>query len=209
MIFFNVSSIYFVLFLRFCYVFILCGWLAQNRCQSLAQRQPVWQVKLIHWITARLPRDSLALLTEPLLPWPPSYRHKPPRPHQCPRGSIFHLGQRVLGVQLWRRLPADILSLVRPCVSHPSMLCFLLFLLPMHYQLLLKMSFSGLCSEQLWKQRHGKNMDVPCVWVFSARKKKKVATKLNMTQTLYSCCCYCFAAAWLGKKKSCIHFSYL
>lgn len=86
--------------------------------------------------------------------------------------------------------------------------CF--FLLPMHYLLLLKMSFSGLCSEQLWKQRHGKYMDVPCVWVcisnggfFLPKKlppKKTVATKLNMTQSLLSCCCYCFAAAWLGDK---------
>lgn len=42
-------------------------------------------------------------------------------------------------------------------------------------------------------------MDVSCVSLFLPEKK---ATKLNMTQCLLSCCCYCFANAWLGEKKS-------
>lgn len=139
----------------------------------------------------------------------PSCRHKPPRPHQCPCGGVRHLGQCVLGGGLWRRLPTDILSLVRPCVSHPSMLCFLLFLLPILPLLFLTLSFPGLCSEQLWERRDG-NTWRSSVSEFSSLisgevLKKAVATKLNMTQSSLSYCC-CFADAWLGKRPG-LHFS--
>lgn len=53
-------------------------------------------------------------------------RHKPSRPQKHPHFGLGDLGQRLMGARLRWRLWADILSLVRPCVSEPSMLCFLL-----------------------------------------------------------------------------------
>lgn len=44
-----------------------------------------------------------------------------------------------------------------------------------------------------------------CVSFFC--QKKIVATKLNMTQSILSCCCYCFGDAWLGAKNKKILYS--
>lgn len=93
----------------------------------------IWFVWVAYYVVCCQPNrnsldDSHAVLsTSPTAC--PTCRHKPPCTHQRPRGGILHLGQRVMGGGLRRRLPADILSLVRPCVSHPSLLRFLLFLL--------------------------------------------------------------------------------
>lgn len=56
--------------------------------------------------------------------------------------------------------------------------------------------FRAVVKAKTWKI-HG----CPVCVSFLCQKKKESATKLNMTQSLLSCCCYCFANAWLGKKK--------
>lgn len=151
------------------------------------------------------PVTHLPFLIEPLMPTHPphpSTRHKPPRPRQCPRGGVLHLGQRVLGGQLRRRLAADILSLVRPCVSHPSMLCFLLFsssnaLSVVTENVFFRVVFRTVVKAKTWKNTW---MSRVCEF-FLLPEKEKVATKLNMTQSPLSCCCYCFCCCLAGGKK--------
>lgn len=68
-----------------------------------------------------------------LLPSNPSLslrRHKPSCPDQRARCGRHDLSQRLLGARLRRWIRADFLSLVRPSVSHPGMLCSLLLFLP-------------------------------------------------------------------------------
>lgn len=67
------------------------------------------------------------------LPFIPSLspcRHKPSRPDQRSRCGRHDLSQRLLGARLRWWIRADFLSLVRPSVSHPGMLCSLLLFLP-------------------------------------------------------------------------------
>lgn len=59
-----------------------------------------------------------------------SRRHQPPCPGQHPRAGVHERCQRVLGGGLRWRLRTDILSLVRPSVSQPCMLCSLLLPCP-------------------------------------------------------------------------------
>lgn len=96
------------------------SWLEANPSQEL------WGC-----INARNPSRAPAPAATRLSP----RRHKPSCPHQCACSGCHDLCQRLLGARLRRWIRADFLSLVRPSVSHPRMLCSLLLFLPSRPQL--------------------------------------------------------------------------
>lgn len=98
----------------------LVSWLGANPSQEL------WGC-----INARNPSRAPAPAATSLSP----RRHKPSCPHQCACCGCHDLCQRLLGARLRRWIRADFLSLVRPSVSHPRMLCSLLLFLPSRPQL--------------------------------------------------------------------------
>lgn len=171
----------------------------------------VWQVKWIHCITARLPSDSLALLPDAFVALAPFLQAQAPTPPP---------------VSTWQRPPPGPTCPGRPAMTEASSrhsqsgtaLCessqhallpaffFFQCIICCYWKCLFQGCVQNSCEskdmENTWMSRVCEFAS-PTVVFFCQKTsppKKTVATKLNMTQSLLSCCCYCFAAAWLGDK---------